>query len=295
MNSSLMRKSVVVFLKAIQLCAVFPVAFLAVSLAHAHVSLLDPEARSMDTDLTDDPCGGIPAGAPVATYAAGSNIEVTVNLQVQHVDSMAAVISFDNFETRTELAVIPTPESGVYKMPVQLPLQPLGPAILQVTDGTYVSCADITLSEPGPFAINAGLNDAWYFPETDGQGFLIIVFPEITTLFLAWFTYDSARPPDGTPAILGEPGHRWITAQGLYDGNRAMLDITVTEGGIFDMAEPVPFNSEPGAVGSMEVEFESCTRGVVKYDMTDLDLKGEVPIQRIVNDNEALCEALRNN
>lgn len=28
-----------------------------------------------------------------------------------------------------------------------------------------------------PFVINAGLNDAWFNPETDGQGFFISVFP----------------------------------------------------------------------------------------------------------------------
>ncbi|MHC5112444.1 MAG: hypothetical protein ACYTHJ_21505 [Planctomycetota bacterium] len=260
--------------------------------AQAHVVLVDPGARTADDDLTEDPCGGIPAGESVATYAAGSNTEITIDLRVRHVPSLSAVISFDDFATRTELAMVPTPESGIYKMTVPLPVQALGPAILQVTDGTYVSCADITLSEEAPFAINAGLNDAWYFPGTDGQGFLIMVYPEIPLLFLAWFTYDTERPPEDTPAMLGEPGHRWFTAAGPFEGNRAILDITVTQGGVFDMAEPRPVNSDPGAAGSMEVVFENCSRGVVKYDMPQLGLVGEIPIQRIVEDNVALCEAL---
>jgi hypothetical protein len=93
-------------------------------------------------------------------------------------------------------------------------------------------------------------------------------------------------------AILGDPGHRWITAQGPYEGDTALLDIVVTTGGVFDMTEPAPENSDPGSVGSMEVIFESCSSGVVKYDLPGLDLMGEVPIQRIVDDNVVLCEAL---
>ena len=59
------------------------------------------------------------------------------------------------------------------------------------------------------FQINPGLNDAWYDPATIGQGFLISVFPEIKQVFLAWFTFDTERPPEDVTALLGEPGHRW--------------------------------------------------------------------------------------
>ena len=70
------------------------------------------------------------------------------------------------------------------------------------------------------FEINAGLNDAWLNSATSGQGFLITVFPERKEMFLAWFTYDTERPPEDVTALLGEPGHRWLTAQGPYDGIR---------------------------------------------------------------------------
>ena len=58
------------------------------------------------------------------------------------------------------------------------------------------------------FQINAGLNDAWYDPATAGQGFLIAVFPEISQMFVAWFTFDIERPPQDVTAMLGDPGHR---------------------------------------------------------------------------------------
>ena len=264
-------------------------ALLASSPVQAHVVLVDPMARTLDAGLTEDPCGGIPAGASVATYTAGTDIEITIDLQIQHTQSMQAVISYDNFSTRTELATIPTSGSGTYTMTVPLPVQPLGAATLQVTHQNYVSCADITLSDGAPFEINAGLNDAWYDPVTDGQGFLIAVFPEIKQMFLAWFTFDIERPPEDVSAMLGEPGHRWLTAQGPYVGNTANLTIFVTEGGVFDAVEPAA-STDPAGDGTMTLEFEDCTAGLVSYEITSLGISGEIPIQRIVTDNVPLCE-----
>ena len=68
--------------------------------------------------------------------------------------------------------------------------------------------------EPSPFFINPGLNDAWWFG-TKGQGFLFTVLPQTKAVFLAWFTFDTERPPQDVSAILGDPGHRWFTALGL--------------------------------------------------------------------------------
>jgi hypothetical protein len=143
----------------------------------------------------------------------------------------------------------------------------------------------------GMININAGLNDAWYNPATNGQGFLISVFPEIKQMFLAWFTYDTERPPEDVTAILGDPGHRWLTAQGPYEGDTANLIIFVTEGGVFDAAEP-PATANPAGDGTMRIEFADCTEGLVTYEITSLGISGKIPIQRIVPDNISLCEAL---
>lgn len=146
-----------------------------------------------------------------------------------------------------------------------------------------------TLLGPPPFSINPGLNDAWFNPATNGQGFFVNVFEDAGIVFVAWFTYDTERPPEDVEAILGEPGHRWITAQGPFDGTTALLDITVTEGGVFDSPAPAPTGS---VQGTMTLEFESCAAGTVSYRLPDLGLENEVPIQRVVQDNVALCEAL---
>lgn len=139
-----------------------------------------------------------------------------------------------------------------------------------------------------PFSVNAGLNDAWFNPETAGQGFFINVFPDQGLLFLAWFTFDSERP-EGTEAILGEPGQRWFTALGPVDASGASLALTVTEGGVFDATDPMPTNR---AAGTLRVDFVDCDQGMITYRVDGLDSPGQIPIERVVPDNIALCEAL---
>jgi len=144
-------------------------------------------------------------------------------------------------------------------------------------------------SEAPAFVINPGLNDAWFNSATDGQGFLLAVFPDRKEMFLAWFTYDTERPPEDWAAIVGEPGHRWLTAQGPYEGQRANLTVTSTAGGVFDSAEPAV---EHSPVGTMTVEFADCFDGLITYDIPSSGVSGEIPIERIVNDNVPLCETL---
>jgi hypothetical protein len=138
--------------------------------------------------------------------------------------------------------------------------------------------------------INAGITDAWYDPATAGQGFFITVFPEIEQLFLAWFTYDTERPPASVEAVLGEPGHRWLTAQGPYSGDTANLTLYLTEGGVFDAATP-PAVTDPAGDGTLKLQFADCENGLATYAITSLGRSGAIPIQRITGDNVARCEA----
>jgi hypothetical protein len=162
-------------------------------------------------------------------------------------------------------------------------------AFLLLAESQYEQFYQAALS----FQINAGMNDAWFNPATNGQGMLIAVFPVIKQMFLAWFTYDTERPPGDVTALLGEPGHRWLTAQGPYDGNTANLTVFVTRGGVFDAAEPAASTDMAGD-GTLTVEFADCSEGLVKYEITSLGISGEIPIQRITPDNVPLCEALAN-
>ena len=142
------------------------------------------------------------------------------------------------------------------------------------------------------FKINAGLNDAWYNPETDGQGFFITVFPDLSTASIAWFTYDTALPDEGAQANLGDPGHRWITAVGPINGNRAVMNIDITSGGVFDTQSEVGHTNPAGADGTITLTFENCNSAIVDYDITSINRQGSVAVQRVAGDNMALCEAL---
>ena len=165
----------------------------------------------------------------------------------------------------------------------------VGGAILIEQNAIGCNSVEEILAEEPLLEMNAGLNDAWFNPGTDGQGFLIIVYPQIEQIFLAWFTYDIVRPPMDVTASVGEPGHRWLTAQGPFVGNRASLNLYNTSGGIFDSAEPVP-SSQPD--GTVVLEFSSCSRGTIKYDIDSIGWQGPVPIERIALDNLPLCETL---
>lgn len=140
------------------------------------------------------------------------------------------------------------------------------------------------------FQINAGLTDAWFDPATDGQGFFFVVFPDIRKLFLSWFTYDTERPDPAVMAGLGEPGHRWLTATGDYEGNVAELNVTLTSGGLFDSTQPEPTNQE--GYGSILIEFNGCNGATLSYSFPQQGLANVLQVQRIAHDNIALCEAL---
>jgi len=142
------------------------------------------------------------------------------------------------------------------------------------------------------FRINAGLNDAWYLPDTSGQGFFITVFPDLGYVSLAWFTYDTELPPINATANLGDPGHRWLTAVGPIDGNNVLMNVELTSGGVFDTATEITRTDPPGSDGEITLTFDSCNSGTVEYDIPSINRQGMVPIQRVAGDNIVLCEAL---
>ena len=140
-----------------------------------------------------------------------------------------------------------------------------------------------------PFEINAGMGDAWYNPGTGGQGFLVTVFEEAGLVFLSWFTYDTERPPGSATANLGEPGHRWITAQGPFDGDTAELTANLSEGGVFNSASPEV--GDPTPIGSITIVWHDCDSATLSYDLDPPGVSGTIELQRIVDDNAAYCEA----
>jgi cyclophilin family peptidyl-prolyl cis-trans isomerase len=156
---------------------------------------------------------------------------------------------------------------------------------------TAVSENQVAPQQPG-FVMNAGLNDAWYNPLTNGQGFFITVFPDLDLVNLAWFTYDTDLPGEDEGANLGDAGHRWLTAIGSIEGDSAVLNIDVASGGLFDAATIVQHTDPPGSDGTITLTFADCNSGLVEYNIPSVDRQGSVPIERVANDNIVLCEAL---
>jgi hypothetical protein len=143
---------------------------------------------------------------------------------------------------------------------------------------------------PHLFRVNAGLNDAWYDPETPGQGFQMTVLPLTQKMFVTWVTFDSERPSGSVPSRLGGAGQRWLTAYGPYEGRKAVLEVSSTTGGVFDAAEPVP---ESQSSGTLTVDFTTCTNGTVSYDLSPIDQRRQIPVQRISLENVPMCELLK--
>lgn len=157
-----------------------------------------------------------------------------------------------------------------------------GGNVLAVSDGP-------DSAESEAFVINAGLNDAWYDPLTNGQGFTISVFEDKGTVFLAWYTYDTDLPASDATANLGDPGQRWLTAVGAYEGAEADMVVYSASGGLFDAALPVP---ELNPIGNILLQFDDCYSGMITYDLPDIGRSGSIPIERMASDNIALCEAI---
>jgi hypothetical protein len=159
--------------------------------------------------------------------------------------------------------------------------------LLEQEDVDQILAGTAPLPIGNGFVINPGLNDAWYDPAMDGQGFFLAVYPETATVFLGWFTYDMEFPGQDANASLGDACQRWLTAQGPYDGAQAELVVYNSSGGLFGASQPVP-DLEP--IGSITLQFEDCENGSVSYDLPGIGIFGVIPIERVAPDNVAACE-----
>lgn len=162
--------------------------------------------------------------------------------------------------------------------------------VVQPRNSEAVGNYFFVLSPPAPFRINRGLAGAWFDIATPGQGFFIDVYDNTNDLFAGWYTYELQRPVDGT-ATLGEPGHRWLTALGTFDGARAELDVYLAEGGAFDAPDP-PIQQPQTQVGTMTIEFENCVSGTVDYDLDIPPVSGQIPIRPLTAQHVESCELL---
>ena len=127
-------------------------------------------------------------------------------------------------------------------------------------DDAYLQRAD------GGGLINERLSGSWFNPSTPGQGFFLDISPEINLFFGGWFTWTDV------------PGQiDWMTVQGGYSGNTAMVPIYRSRGGAFNA--PAAVTSE--AIGVAEFSFDSCTSGQVRVEFVGDPNVIVIPLQRI--------------
>ena len=129
--------------------------------------------------------------------------------------------------------------------------------------------------------INAGMNGAWFEPDTAGQGVLFDVYRSFEGddfIFAAWFTYG-----DETAS-----GQRWLTAQGGFEGSTASISVFETKGGLFD--DPQITGTEP--VGTMTIHFSDCSNATLTYALLDDGSEGVIELTRLLPTANGLCEEL---
>lgn len=168
----------------------------------------------------------------------------------------------------------------------EYPLFALYGNTVQLTNYVYIYKAFVLSDE---FQINAGLSGAWYNPATDGQGIYLEVLPDISTVIMAWFTFDTIDPDSTTSSEVGYAGGRWVTAIGNFQGNVFNGTIYQTSNGLFENSAATVSNM---AVGTVTLTFNSCGQLVMDYSMYDDLLNGSTGLRRIAASNIALCEQL---
>jgi hypothetical protein len=245
-----------------------------------------PQGSSISIDAEVDNLGNAASGAFTISHYASSNNSITAQDTLLGTENRASLPAGED-------------SSGPFNAMIPIDLPPgsyfIG-SIINYNDANAgnndnIEEGTITVTAAaGSFQINAGLNDAWYNPATDGQGFFINVFPLIQKVFVGWFTYDVDPASGDATAVIGGPGQRWITAFGDYSGDTASLDIDIATGGAFDSGQPMPVHQPDG---SLIIQFTDCTHAEVMYDIVSADVSGIIPIQRVTNDNAALCETLQ--
>ncbi len=126
--------------------------------------------------------------------------------------------------------------------------------------------------------INYGMIGSWYNALTSGQGLLFDFITASQFMFVAAFTFDTFSPQQG--GTISGAEQRWFTAQGNYAGNRADLTIYQTRNGVFHD----PTDVDTTAVGTLIIEFISCTSANITYDLPGLGLSGEIPVTKLLGD-----------
>src|SRR5664279_1534014 len=129
----------------------------------------------------------------------------------------------------------------------------------------------------GPDLDQHGLTGSWYQAATNGQGFEVEIYPDLTApgtglAQVSWFTFDTT--------VGGADHQRWYTLSGPVVSGQASASLTIYQntGGNFN-ALPV---TTAHAVGTATLSFDSCSSGSLSYTFTDgSNRAGTIPLTRL--------------
>ncbi len=133
--------------------------------AHAHSRLIVPTPRSTETGLEMSPCSGVAKGTTPTSYQAGSQITITMQVDIPHNATYKFYLLRNNDADATPLTSTSIPEvKGNHDAMVTFPagVTCTNCTLQMVQDSTtykeYYSCADITLtSDPVPAQMDASV------------------------------------------------------------------------------------------------------------------------------------------
>ncbi len=153
---------------------------------------------------------------------------------------------------------------------------------------TIVFTALLFVASPLQAANILVIGDSWGVAAGPAlQAALLIGTPEQVNLASQRFSAQAQALADEKGG-LGDPGHRWLIAQGDYVDDQAVLDLFNIHGGLFDTSQEV--TADP--YGTIVLTFSDCNTATVEYDIPSIDAKGKIEIERVASDNIALCETL---
>jgi len=204
----------------------------------------------------------VPSGQPADTSAQ------IIIYSYQSTDCSGASLQFDSISSgavSTWLAIGRTLFTANGASSVQIGLGVLKPSGISADaqalfDNMYLQRTD------GGGLISEKLSGSWFNPATPGQGFFLDISPELNLFFGGWFTWTT------TPGQID-----WMTVQGSYGGNMAMVPIFRSTGGTFND----PSTVENTAIGVATFVFSSCTQGQVTIEFIGTGQTIVIPLQRI--------------
>lgn len=156
--------------------------------------------------------------------------------------------------------------------------------LVAVDEFNSVDRWQFVLFPPGSFVFNIGMNGAWVPIGIDRQGIFMEVFPSLSLLFFAHFTFTDqliaikADQVNGTEADqdagatkpqghLGAEEQIWLTGFGAIPDNSNFINLSIenTTGGAFNSAVPNP--AQDTGYGTGWIEAFGCKSILIHWDL----------------------------